>query len=60
MTEPYARSLEELEAGVRVPRDEQVESEPVSGPGEYVAPEDLDRLQLLNNPAGAGRLKPRG
>lgn len=59
MTEPYAVSLDDLEAGVRVPLDEQVESEKVSGPGEYVSPEDLDRLQLLN-PAGAGRLKARG
>lgn len=62
MTEPnrFRTSLGDLEAGVRVPRDRQVAEEPVQpGAPEYVAPEDLERLRLLADPAGAGTLRPR-
>jgi hypothetical protein len=62
MSEPprYKQSLEALERGVRVPLDQQVEEQDVEPPRSYVEPEDLDRLRLLADPAGAGRLNPRG
>lgn len=59
MNHDHVLSLEELERGVRVPREEQVETQAVDPPREYVEPEDLDRARLLADPAGAGRLHPR-
>jgi hypothetical protein len=56
----FRQSLDELERGVRVPRERQVESQETDPPREFIEPEDLDRVMLLANPAGAGRLKPRG
>lgn len=59
MPEPskYRQSLEALERGVRVPRDQQVEEQDVEPPPVYVDPEDLDRMRLLG-PTGAGTLNP--
>jgi hypothetical protein len=54
----YARSLDELEHGVRVPLEEQVTEQPVDSPHDEMEPEDLDRLRLLGITA-AGRLNPR-
>jgi hypothetical protein len=56
----YRQSLEDLERGVRVPPEQQVEGQEADSPRQYLEPEELDRLQLLANPAGAGRLKSRG
>lgn len=56
----FKRSLEELEAEAHVPREKQVESQPVDSPHDFVEAEELDRIRLLNDPAGAGRLRPRG
>ena len=52
----YAQPLAALE-GVHVPLEEQVTGQQVAPPREYLAPEDLDRLRLLNSPAGSGRLR---
>ena len=60
MVPRYRRSLEQLEDGVRVPQDEQVEEQPTGAPHDVLDAEDFDRLQLLNNPSSAGRLHPRG
>jgi hypothetical protein len=54
----YAKSLEELERGVRVPVEEQVTEQPVETPHDAMEPEELDRLRLLGI-TGAGRLDPR-
>jgi hypothetical protein len=59
MSRDYRQSLGDLERGVRVPRDQQIETQDAEPPREYVEPEDLDRARLLANPAGAGRLNPR-
>jgi hypothetical protein len=61
MSQPriYRQTLDALEAGVRVPPDQQVEGQNVDPPRGYMDPEDLDRMRLLANPAGAGRLNPR-
>ena len=56
----YRLSLDDLERGVRVPRDAQIEAQDVDPPREYLEPEDLDRVRLLASPAGASRLEPRG
>lgn len=56
---PYAQSLTDLEAGVRVPPEQQTETAATAVHREYVAAEDLDRLRLLADPAGAGTLDPR-
>jgi hypothetical protein len=60
MSRNYRQSLDDLERGVRVPREQQSEAQDAEPPREYVEPEDLDRLRLLASPMGAGRLKPRG
>lgn len=54
----YDVPLEQLDA-VHVPVEEQGETQPVDEPRTYLDPEDADRLQLLANPSGAGRLKVR-
>ena len=61
MVEPtgYSQSLDALERTARVPRDQQVEEQDVDPPRSYVDPEDLDRMRLLADPAGAGTLNPR-
>ena len=59
MSRDYRQSLHDLERAVRVPREQQLEVQDVDPPRQYLEPEDLDRLRLLNDPAGAGRLKPR-
>ena len=59
MSRNYRQSLDDLEHGVRVPREQQSEAQDADPPREYMEPEDLDRLRLLS-PTGAGRLKPRG
>lgn len=55
----FKRSLADLEHEARVPREQQVESQEADPPRDYMDPEDLDRLRLLADPAGAGRLRPR-
>ncbi|MEO6205250.1 MAG: hypothetical protein ABIO67_07715 [Mycobacteriales bacterium] len=60
MDPDYKQTLVALESGVRVPREEQVEEHDCEPPRDYLEPEDLDRVQLLANPASAGRLNPRG
>ena len=60
MSPDYRQSLTDLERTARVPRDQQGETQPVDPPREYLDPEDLDRLRLLADPAGPGRLNPRG
>lgn len=57
-TNRYAKPLADLDA-VHVPLADQVAGQAVERPGEYMAAEDLDRLRLLNDPAGAGRLTVR-
>lgn len=59
MEPDYRQSLDDLERAVRVPRDQQREAQDADPPRTYMEPEDLDRLRLLADPAGAGRLKPR-
>lgn len=61
MTEPsrFTVSIDALEESARVPVEQQVEGQSVDEHPEYVSPEDLDRLRLLNDPAGAGRLRLR-
>ena len=59
MSPEYRQSLDDLERSVRVPREAQVEVQATEPPRDYLEPEDLDRLRLLANPAGAGRLNPR-
>jgi hypothetical protein len=59
MSGRFRKSLDQLERGVRVPREAQVESQATEPPHEFMSPEDLDQMMLLANPAGAGRLKPR-
>ncbi|MCW2615057.1 MAG: hypothetical protein JWN08_2051 [Frankiales bacterium] len=54
----FAVPLEQLDA-VHVPVAEQVESQPGDEPRTYLDPEDADRLHLLANPSGAGRLRLR-
>ena len=51
-------ALDDLERASRVPREQQVEEQSTAPPHDYLAPEDLDRLRLLADPAGAGRLRP--
>lgn len=60
MSRDYRLPLDELERAVRVPHEQQSEGQQADPPREYVAPEDLDRARLLADPAGAGRLRPRG
>jgi len=55
----FKRSLADLEHEAHVPREQQVESQAVDPPRDYMDPEDLDRRRLLADPAGAGRLHPR-
>jgi len=55
----FKRSLADLEAEAHVPREQQVESQAVDPPRDYLDPEDFDRLRLLADPSGAGRLRPR-
>lgn len=59
MGHDYRQSLDDLERAVRVPREQQVEEQAAHPLRAYVEPEDLDRLRLLADPAGAGRLDPR-
>jgi hypothetical protein len=59
MTRRFRQSLTELERNVRVSREEQLETQEVEPIREYVAPEDLDRMRFLADPAGVGRLNPR-
>lgn len=54
-TSKYAKSLSDLEDGVRVDPKDMVEEQAVSGPHVYVDPADLDRNRLLS-PTGDGRL----
>ena len=56
----YRVKLSELEAEAHVPVDQQLEVQPASEPQEIMSPEELDRRRLLNQPAPAGRLRPRG
>lgn len=60
MSSRFRQSLDELERGVRVSREQQVESQETEPSREFMEPEELDRVRLLANPAGAGQLKPRG
>lgn len=60
MSHDYRLTLAELEHDVRVPREQQIEGQDAEPPREYMEPEELDRSLLLANPAGAGRLNPRG
>lgn len=60
MTSRFRQSLDDLERGVRVAPEHQVETQDVDSVREYVDPEDLDRMRLLADPASAGRLTPRG
>ena len=55
----FEASLEDLERSARVPREQQVEAQDVDPPRAYLEPEELDRLRLLADPTGAGRLDPR-
>lgn len=59
MSRDDRQSLDDLERGVRVPREEQLEAQDADPPREYVEPEDLERARLLADPAGAGTLRPR-
>jgi hypothetical protein len=54
----YSIRLTELEAGAHVPLHDQKEVEPIREPPDGLSPADLDRRRLLNDPAGAGRLRP--
>jgi hypothetical protein len=57
----FRRPLDDLERSVRVPPEQHVEMQDLEPPGgEYLAPEDLDRIRLVASIEGAGRLKPRG
>jgi hypothetical protein len=61
MDRDFRQSLDDLERGSRVPREQQVETQDMQpSPPEYVAPEDFDRIRLVAAPETAGRLKPRG
>ena len=60
MANRFRRPLDDLERSVRVPPEQQVELQDTEPPGEYLAPEDLDRIRLVASIEGAGRLKPRG
>jgi hypothetical protein len=60
MAQNFRQSLDDLERSVRVSREKQVATQDAEPLREYVAPEDLDRMRLLADPAGAGRLNPRG
>ncbi len=60
MTSDYRGPLEDLERAVRVPPELQTTTQDVRQPRDHLAPEDLDRLRLLADPAGAGRLRLRG
>ena len=55
----FRTSLSDLEASARVASEDQREEQPASPPLDALDPEDADRIQLLNNPAGAGRLRHR-
>ena len=59
MEPDYRQSLDDLERAVRVPRDQQSEMQEADPPRDSMDPEELDRLRLLSDPAGPGRLKPR-
>ena len=60
MERNFRLSLDDLERTARVPREQQVEMQDTEPPGEYLAPEDLDRIRLVASIESAGRLKPRG
>ena len=60
MERNFGQPLAALESSARVPREQQVETQDVETPREYMAPEDFDRIRLVASPGGAGRLKPRG
>ncbi len=51
---PYQQSLASLEDSVRVPREQQVETQEVDPPRDYLAPEDLARTRLVASPEGPG------
>lgn len=53
----YRTPMADLDA-VRVPVEEQVTEQETEPAREFLDPEDADRLRLLNDPAGAGRLRP--
>ena len=55
----FHQSIDDVERSVRVPPELQVELQDVDLHGEYVAPEDLDRVRLVAAIDGAGRLNPR-
>lgn len=55
----YSKPLKDLEAEAHVRPEDMVEEQDVEPPREFLDPEDFDRQQLLANPAGAGRLRPR-
>lgn len=59
MARDYRQSLDDLERGVRVPREQQTEEQDVEPHREYLEPEELDRVRFLADPASAGRLDPR-
>jgi hypothetical protein len=54
---PYAVPLEQI-LSWRVPIEETVETQPVDRGPEPMGAEEIDRRRFLNDPAGAGRLKP--
>ena len=53
MTQDYRQPLDELERAVRVPREQQSETQDIDPPREFVSAEDFERLRLLADPAGA-------
>jgi hypothetical protein len=55
----YSRSLKDLEAEAHVRPEDMVEEQDAEPPHDYLEAEDFDRQQLLANPAGSGRLRPR-
>ena len=57
---PFSQSLDDLERAVRVQPEQQVTTQAVGRVVPYLEPEDVDRLRLLADPAGAGRLAARG
>ena len=59
MARDYRQSMDDLERGVQVPREQQIELQETATLREYVEPEDLDRLRMLASPSGAWRLDPR-
>jgi hypothetical protein len=53
----YAVTLDDF-LSQRVPLEETVESQPVKSAPGPMTPEEIDRRRLLNDPTGAGRLRP--